>query len=142
MQHHSPDRTRLELFHARGTDIAPCDAQDLMSWPFFSFATSLRVTPIGFRMGQVSISIGATIERDILRDRCLTVVYVRSGVDILLSARGWPNVEKVMKIIEAIDIVSPDYWRRAHGRRAAREAPSPDTRQRHGARLLRRRIEP
>ena len=91
---------------------------------------------------------------DILRavaagERCSTVAYVRPGADILLTAIGWPNVEKVLKIIDAIEAigidpidVSPDYWRHAHSRLAAREAPRPYTRQRHEAWLLRRRIEP
>lgn len=91
---------------------------------------------------------------DILRaaaigERCSTVAYVRPGADILLTAIGWPNVEKVLKIIDAIEAigidpvdVSPDYWRHAHSRFAVREAPRPYTRQRHEAWLLRRRIEP
>ncbi|RWO70215.1 MAG: DUF2840 domain-containing protein [Mesorhizobium sp.] len=91
---------------------------------------------------------------DILRavaidERCSTVAYVRPGADILLTAIGWPNVEKVLKIIDAIEAigiepidVSPDYWRHAHSRLAAREAPRPYTRQRHEAWLLRRRVEP
>lgn len=91
---------------------------------------------------------------DILRavvtgERCLTVAYVRPGADILLTAIGWPNVEKVLKIIDAVEAVgidpidvSPDYWRHAHSRLAAREGPRPYTRQRHEAWLLRRRVEP
>lgn len=91
---------------------------------------------------------------DILRaiaagKRSSTVAYVRPGADILLTAIGWPNVEKVLQIIDAIEAtgidpvdVSPDYWRHAHSRLAAREAPRPYTRQRHEAWLLRRRIEP
>lgn len=91
---------------------------------------------------------------DILRavasgERCSTVAYVRPGADILLTVIGWPNVEKVLKIMDAIETigidpidVSPDYWRHAHSRFAAREAPRPYTRQRHEAWLLRRRVEP
>ena len=91
---------------------------------------------------------------DILRSvaagqRCSTVTYVRPGADILLTAIGWQNVEKVLKIIDGIEAigidpvdVSPDYWRHAHSRLAAREAPRPYTRQRHEAWILRRRIEP
>ncbi|RWO96917.1 DUF2840 domain-containing protein [Mesorhizobium sp.] len=81
-------------------------------------------------------------------ERCSTVAYVRPGADILLTAIGWPNVEKVLKTIDAIEAlgidpidVSPDYWRHAHSRLAAREAPRPYTHQRHEAWLLRRRIE-
>jgi len=53
---------QLELFRARSGDIAARDAQDLMSWPFFSLAKSRRVIPIDFRMGGVSICIEATAE--------------------------------------------------------------------------------
>jgi plasmid replication initiation protein len=36
------------------------DAQDLMSWPFFSLAKTRRVRPIDFQMGEVSIRVAAT----------------------------------------------------------------------------------
>lgn len=57
----TPER-QLELFHAIRADIAPRDAQDLMSWPFFSLAKSKRVAPIRFRMGDVWIEVEATHE--------------------------------------------------------------------------------
>jgi hypothetical protein len=91
---------------------------------------------------------------DILRavvpgERCSTVAYVRPGADILLTATGWPSVEKVLKVIDQIEALgidaadaSPDYWRHVHSRFAVRETPRPYTRQRHDAWLLRRRIEP
>ncbi|KHJ53856.1 RepA replication protein [Aureimonas altamirensis] len=53
---------QLELFRTYARDIAARDAQDLMSWPFFSLAKSRRVTPIDFRMGDVSIRVEATAE--------------------------------------------------------------------------------
>jgi plasmid replication initiation protein len=56
------DEQQLELFRARAGDIAARDAQDLMSWPFFSLAKVRRVTPIDFRMGEVSIRVEATVE--------------------------------------------------------------------------------
>ncbi|TRC89071.1 DUF2840 domain-containing protein [Mesorhizobium sp. WSM4303] len=83
------------------------------------------------------------------RKRCSTVAYVRPGADILLTAIGWPNVERVLLVIDAIEAigidavdVSPEYWRHVHSRLATRENPRPYTRQRHEAWLLRRRIEP
>ncbi|TSE12237.1 DUF2840 domain-containing protein [Mesorhizobium intechi] len=91
---------------------------------------------------------------DILRavgasKRCSTVAYVRPGADILLTVIGWPNVERVLQIIdttEALGIdpidVAPEYWRHVHSRFAARESPRAYTLQRHEAWLLRRRIEP
>lgn len=38
------------------------DAQDLMSWLFFSLAKTPRVRPIDFRMGEVTIRVEATPE--------------------------------------------------------------------------------
>ncbi|HLN23921.1 MAG TPA: replication initiator protein A [Patescibacteria group bacterium] len=55
-------RRQLELFQALPGDMAPRDAQDLMSWPFFSLSKSRRVRPIDFRMGEVTIRVEATPE--------------------------------------------------------------------------------
>src|SRR5687767_14257264 len=62
MRQRSIDQEQLVLFQARGGEIAARDAQDLMSWPFFSLAKSRRITPIDFRMGDVSIRVEATLE--------------------------------------------------------------------------------
>ncbi|MBV5262911.1 replication initiator protein A [Pinisolibacter aquiterrae] len=56
------DRRQLDLFHALPGDFAPRDAQDLMSWPFFSLAKSRRIRPIDFRLGDVFIRVEATPE--------------------------------------------------------------------------------
>lgn len=53
---------QLDLFHAMPGDVAPRDAQDLMTWPFFSLAKSRRTAPIDFRMGQTWISVEAVPE--------------------------------------------------------------------------------
>ncbi|MBN9048986.1 MAG: replication initiator protein A [Rhizobiales bacterium] len=58
----SVDDQQLELFRARPGHMAPRDAQDLMSWPFFSLAKTPRVRPIDFRMGEVTILVEATHE--------------------------------------------------------------------------------
>jgi plasmid replication initiation protein len=60
--HRTYQGQQLELFQPSGGNIAARDAQDLMSWPFFSLAKSRRVTPIDFRMGDVSIRVEATAE--------------------------------------------------------------------------------
>ncbi|SDA58491.1 DUF2840 domain-containing protein [Mesorhizobium qingshengii] len=80
--------------------------------------------------------------------RCSTVAYVRPGADILLMVTGWPNVEKVLNIIDAIEAigidpvdVSSDCWRRAHSRLAVRTALRTYITQHYGAWLLRCRIE-
>lgn len=53
---------QLDLFVAGGARIAVRDAQDLMAWPFFNLAKRKRVTPIDFRMGEVTILVEATAE--------------------------------------------------------------------------------
>ncbi|MCO6180816.1 replication initiator protein A [Ciceribacter sp. RN22] len=60
--HRTYQGQQLELFQAVGRDIPARDAQDLMSWPFFSLAKSPRVRPIDFRMGNVSVRVEATAE--------------------------------------------------------------------------------
>ncbi|RVG25670.1 RepA replication protein [Sinorhizobium meliloti] len=60
--HRTYQGQQLELFQARGGDIAARDAQDLMSWPFFSLAKSRRVRPIDFKMGDVAIRVEPTAE--------------------------------------------------------------------------------
>ena len=56
------ERTQLDLFRSVPANLAPRDAQDLMSWPFFSLAKSRRVAPIDFRMGETWISVEAVPE--------------------------------------------------------------------------------
>ena len=56
------DYEPLIPFRARTGEIAPRDSQDLMTWPFFSLAKSRRITPIDFRMGEISIRVEATAE--------------------------------------------------------------------------------
>ncbi|WP_097091759.1 replication initiator protein A [Novosphingobium sp. Chol11] len=58
----SAERTQLELFRSVPGDLAARDAQDLMSWPFFSLAKTKRVAPIDFRMGATWISVEAVPE--------------------------------------------------------------------------------
>jgi plasmid replication initiation protein len=57
-----PQDRQLELFQARPGDMAPRDARDLMSYPFFSLAKSKRIEPIDFRQGDVTINVEATAE--------------------------------------------------------------------------------
>ncbi|WP_298314712.1 replication initiator protein A, partial [Reyranella sp.] len=53
------ERGQLELFRARGGDLAPRDAQDLMAYPFFSLSKTPRVAPIDFRTGSIAIRVEA-----------------------------------------------------------------------------------
>ncbi|MCF8707917.1 replication initiator protein A [Rhizorhapis sp. SPR117] len=58
----SAERAQLELFRSVPGDLAVRDAQDLMSWPFFSLAKRKRTAPIDFRMGDTWISVEAVPE--------------------------------------------------------------------------------
>ncbi|MCP3404775.1 DUF2840 domain-containing protein [Bradyrhizobium sp. CCGB01] len=75
-----------------------------------------------------------------------TVPFVSPGGDILLKVEGWPRVERVLQMIDAIEAigihpgdVSPDHWRHIHNRMNTGEQPRSYTTQQHKAFLLRRR---
>jgi hypothetical protein len=75
-----------------------------------------------------------------------TLPFVRPGDEILLKVEGWPNVERVLQIIDSIEAlkidpseVDPDHWRHVHHRIAANVEPRPYTLTHHRAVLLRRR---
>ncbi|MFN3614385.1 MAG: DUF2840 domain-containing protein, partial [Rubrimonas sp.] len=60
---------------------------------------------------------------------------------------GWPKVERMLQLIDAIEAVgidpvevAPDHWRHVHNRLAAGEEPRAYTPQRHRAFLLAREI--
>ncbi len=78
-----------------------------------------------------------------------TLPFVRPGGDILLKINGWPKVERVLQIIDAIEAqaidpaeVSPDHWRHVHNRLTAGHEPRAYSASQHKAFLLRRRAEP
>ena len=53
------ERGQLDLFRALPGDFAPRDAQDLMTYPFFSLSKSHRVEPIDYAAGNVTIRVEA-----------------------------------------------------------------------------------
>jgi hypothetical protein len=98
---------------------------------------------------------GTVVSRiDIIRavapgERCATVPYVRPGGEILLRLAGWPKVERVLQLIDAVEALdihaadaAPDYWQHIHNRLSVGEAPRAYTRSRHQAWLHRQRIAP
>jgi hypothetical protein len=102
-----------------------------------------------------SNDFGTVVSRiDILRavaagQRCSTVPYVKPGGDILLRLSGWPKVERVLQLIDAIEALgidpadaAPDYWHHVHNRLSVNEAPRTYTKSRHQAWLHRQRIAP
>ncbi len=78
-----------------------------------------------------------------------TLPFVRPGGEILLKINGWPSVEQVLLLIDAIEALgidpadaAPDYWRHVHNRLTAGDTPRRYTREQHRAWLLRRRAAP
>lgn len=78
-----------------------------------------------------------------------TVPTVTPGGDVLLRVDGWPKVDRVLQLIDAIEAVgidpvevSTDHWRHVHNRLIAGQEPRAYTVSRHRAFLLRRRAEP
>ncbi|MER9713293.1 DUF2840 domain-containing protein [Mesorhizobium sp. M0174] len=80
---------------------------------------------------------------------CQTLPFVRPGGDILLTMQGWPSVEQVLQMIDAVErlgidpeTVSPDHWRHVHHRMTAGQEPRAYTLDLHCAYLLRKRVRP
>ena len=78
-----------------------------------------------------------------------TVPFVRPGGEILLRIEGWPKVQRVLTMIDAVEALSvdpadasPDYWRHVHNRLSAGQEPRPYTPERHAAWIGRRKIAP
>jgi hypothetical protein len=102
-----------------------------------------------------SNDFGTVISRiDVLRavapgQRCVTVPYVRPGGEVLLRLSGWPKVERVLQIVDAVEALgidpadaAPDYWHHVHNRLSVNEVPRIYTLGRHQAWLHRRRVAP
>ena len=98
---------------------------------------------------------GTVVSRiDILRavgpgERYSTVPCVRPGGESLLRLSGWPNVEKVLQAIDAVEALDIDpvdaaleHWRHIHNRLSVGEQPRLYTRSRHQAWLHRRKVSP
>lgn len=80
-------------------------------------------------------------------ERHQTLPFVRPGGDILLRMDGWPKVERVLHVIDAVEAlridpadVAPDYWQHVHNRLSVNEMPRNYTRTRHQAWLKRREV--
>lgn len=121
------DRRRRILFFPPGTTFA------LVRWAANEHGTVLSRLDILHAVGAA--------------EPCQTIPTVTPGGDILLRVDGWPKVERMLQLIDAIEAigidpvdVSPDHWRHVHNRLAVGETPRAYTMQRHRAFLLTRRI--
>jgi hypothetical protein len=79
--------------------------------------------------------------------RYSTVPWVHPGGESLLRLSGWPKVERVLQLIDALEALgidpsdaAPDYWHHVHNRLSVNETPRAYTRARHQAWLHRRRV--
>ena len=100
-----------------------------------------------------SNDFGTVLSRiDILRaampgQRYSTVPWIAPGGESLLRLSGWPKVERVLQLIDAVEAlgidpadVAPEYWHHVHNRLSVNETPRPYTKSRHQAWLHRRRV--
>jgi hypothetical protein len=100
-----------------------------------------------------SNDFGTVLSRvDIVRaaipgQRYSTVPWITPGGESLLRLFGWPKVERVLQLIDAVEALdihpadaAPDYWHHVHNRLSVNEIPRPYTRSRHQAWLNRRRV--
>ena len=100
-----------------------------------------------------SNDFGTVLSRvDILRavgpgQRYSTFPWITPGGESLLRLSGWPKVERVLQVIDAIEALgidpadaAPDYWHHVHNRLSVNETPRPYTRSRHQVWLHRRKV--
>lgn len=80
-------------------------------------------------------------------ESCTPIAQVDPGGELLLSVRGWPKVNQVFRLIDAIEAsgidpceVAPDHWRHIHNRMAGRERPRGYSPARHRAWLQRKAL--
>jgi len=121
------DRRRRILFFPPGSVFA------LVRWAANEHGTVLS-----------RLDILRTVDHDAA---CQTVPTVTPGAEILLLVNGWPKVERVLQLIDAIEArgidptaVSPDHWRHVHNRMTVGETPRAYGPRQHRAFLLRREI--
>ena len=121
------DRRRRILFFPPGSVLA------LVRWAANEHGTVLS-----------RLDILRTVERGAA---CQTVPTVTPGAEVLLHVDGWPKVERVLQLINAIEArgidpieVSTDHWRHVHNRMTVGETPRAYGPRQHRAFLLRREI--
>jgi hypothetical protein len=121
------DRRRRVLFFPSGSVLA------LVRWAANEHGTVLS-----------RLDILHTVLRDAPYQ---TVPTVTPGAEVLLHVDGRPKVERVLQLIDAIEVrgidpieVSPDHWRHVHNRMTVGETPRAYGPHQHRAFLLRREI--
>jgi hypothetical protein len=118
--------------HRRVVSFAPGSVFALVRWASNDFGTVISRIDIVRAVGP--------------GEAFSTLPFVRPGGDILVRISGWPKVERVLQVIDAMEAVgidpidaAPDHWQHVHNRLTASEEPRPYTRTHHSAWILRRR---
>jgi hypothetical protein len=80
-------------------------------------------------------------------EACTSIGHLRPGGEILLRISGWPKVERVLQLIDAIEQgnfdpadICPDHWRHIHNRLTAGQEPRAYTPERHALWLKRQML--
>ncbi len=102
-----------------------------------------------------SNAFGTVLSRiDILRARLpheamTSIGFLRPGGEILLRMSGWPKVQRVLQLIDAIEQAGfdptdmcSDHWRHIHNRLSANQNPRDYTKERHALWLKRKALSP
>ncbi|MFZ5702968.1 MAG: DUF2840 domain-containing protein [Pseudomonadota bacterium] len=154
----SPPQTHVELYWVEGKR----EHWLRFGSPISDTIIDRRRRKLGFRTGQVFAFVRwasndyGTVRSQLDIVRCVeagepftTLAGVDPGGDILLSVSGWPKVERVFTLIDAIEAssinpceVAPDHWRHVHSRMAAALAPRSYSPARHRAWLQRKALLP
>ena len=128
-----PLREQIIDRHRRVLSFAPGSMFAFVRWTSNDFGTVLS---------RVDILRAAEPGR-----RYSTVPWIIPGGESLLRLSGWPKVERVLQLIDAVEALgidpadaAPDYWHHVHNRLSVNEAPRGYTRARHQAWLHRRRV--
>jgi hypothetical protein len=102
-----------------------------------------------------SNDFGTVLSRiDILRalqphEAMTSIGFMRPGGEILLRMSGWPKVQRVLQLIDAIEQVGfdpadicSDHWRHIHNRLSANQEPREYTKERHALWFKRKALSP
>ena len=120
-----------------------------MSTDHQKYSTENQTAAIGAYAEQRNLTVVRTYADHGRSGRRIDGRDVRPAGDILLRLSGWPKVERVLQIADAVEALgidpadaAPDYWHHVHNRLSVNETPRAYTRPRHQAWLHRRRIAP
>ena len=90
----------------------------------------------------------SVLQTNPLWEKLRRIAGVTPGAIVLLHAEGAPKVQRMFRLIDAIEAqsidpadVAPSYWQTVHNRLAARFDVGPYTRDRHDAHIMRRSFE-